>query len=79
MCIFVIVGVLDLLEVLTTLDLVKNGILNPSARISNLRAQGINILCEKIDHVNKFSRKINYGMFTIINRKDARLIYSKIN
>lgn len=63
----------------TTFDLVKNGILNPSARISNLRAKGVDILCHKIDHVNKFSRKINYGMFTILNRKDARLIYTKIN
>jgi hypothetical protein len=63
----------------TTLDLVKFGILNPSARISNLRAKGVNILCEKVNHVNKFSRKINYGLFILLNKKDARLIYTKIN
>jgi len=63
----------------TSLNLVMNGILNPTARITNLRAMGINIICNLIKHTNKFGRTIHYGEFSILNKKDARKIYTQIN
>ena len=45
----------------TSLKLVMQGILNPSARITNLRAMGVNIICSFIKHTNKFGRTIQYG------------------
>jgi hypothetical protein len=63
----------------TTMDFFKNGIMNPTARISDLRSLGVQIICDKVDHVNKFGRKINYGQFTILNTTESLEIYKKIN
>ena len=73
--------VLNLLltEKQTSLNLVMNGILNPTARITNLRAMGVNIFCEFISHTNKFGRSIRYGRFSVLNKKDSRKIYKEIN
>jgi hypothetical protein len=73
--------VLNLLltEKQTSLNLVMNGILNPTARITNLRAMGVNVLCEFISHTNKFGRAIRYGQFSVLNKKDSRKIYKEIN
>lgn len=63
----------------TSLNLVMNGILNPTARITNLRKMGVNIICDLIKQTNKFGRTIHYGEFSILNKKDARKIYTQIN
>ena len=63
----------------TSLDLIKNGVINPSSQICILRKLGVDILCTNLEKMNKFKRKINYGLFTILNKKEARLIYSRIN
>ena len=73
--------VLNLLltEKQTSLALISNGILNPGARIANLRAMGVNILCSYFSTVNKFGRAVKYGEFSILNKKDSRKIYTQIN
>lgn len=73
--------VLNLLltEKQTTLNFMLHGILNPGARIKNLREMGVNIVCEFINHTNKFGRSIRYGQFFITNKSDSRKIYKKIN
>jgi hypothetical protein len=63
----------------TSLNLVMNGILNPTARISSLRAKGVNIICRFINHTNKFGRSIRYGEFSVLNKKDSKRIYKEIN
>lgn len=73
--------VLNLLltEKQTSLALISNGILNPGARIANLRAMGVNILCSYFSTTNKFGRAVKYGEFSILNKKDSRKIYTQIN
>lgn len=63
----------------TSLNLISNGILNPGARIANLRAMGVNILCSYFSTVNKFGRAVKYGEFSVLNKKDSRKIYKEIN
>jgi hypothetical protein len=63
----------------TSLNLVMNGILNPTARITNLRKMGVNIICDFIKHTNKFGRTIKYGEFYVLNKREARKIYTEIN
>jgi len=63
----------------TTFDFKENGILNSNARIANLRAMGVNIFCDDIKHTNKFGRTNTYGLFSVLNKKDARKIYTQIN
>lgn len=54
-------------------------ILNPSARISNLRKLGCDIYCTYISKVNKFGRNIKYGIFELLNKEFAKELYDKIN
>lgn len=63
----------------TSMDLIHNGVINPSSMISILRRKGVNILCENINHNNKFGRKMNYGNFSILNLKESKEIYNRIN
>jgi hypothetical protein len=64
---------------MTSLDIIMNGVLNPTAKISQLRAKGVNILCNDVKHKNKFGRQMTYGRFTILNRREAAKIYNQIN
>lgn len=63
----------------TSLNLISNGILNPGARIANLRAMGVNIICNYYQTINKFGRLVKFGEFSILNKKDSRKIYTRIN
>jgi hypothetical protein len=56
------------------------GILNLSARISDLRLNyGLEIPCVEVETKNKFGRKISYGTWSLKDKEQARIIYSKIN
>jgi len=56
------------------------GILNLSARLSNLRLDyGLNIPCQEIETKNKFGRKISYGTWKLTDKDQGRIVYSKIN
>lgn len=63
----------------TSFDIIGQGILNPTAKISWLRSKGVVILCNHIKTVNKFGRHCKYGRFTILNRGEAKKIYNAIN
>lgn len=58
----------------------QTGILNLTARISNLRNKhGIIIICDKVETTNKHGRNISYGKWRLFDKKSAKLLYSKIN
>jgi len=58
----------------------QTGILNLSARISDLRLNyGLDIPCLEIETKNKFGRKISYGSWSLKDKEQGRIIYSKIN
>lgn len=58
----------------------ETGIVNLGARISNLRLDyGLDIPCTEIETKNKFGRKISYGSWSLIDKEQGRIIYSKIN
>lgn len=63
--------------------LISTGVLNPTARIADLRIRhGLNIPCERVSVRNKFSRKISYGMWSIKGQEDiekAKGVYNEIN
>ena len=63
----------------STSDFKDKNILNPTARITNLRAMGVNIFCDDIQDTNKFGRTITFGLFSILNKREAIKIYNKIN
>ena len=59
------------------------GILNVTARIADLRIRyGVNVVCDKVNTKNKFSRPISYGIWSIrsaVDLEKAREVYSQIN
>lgn len=63
--------------------LISTGVLNPTARIADLRIRyGLNISCERISVLNKFSRRISYGKWSIkgeLEIERAKVIYNKVN
>lgn len=63
--------------------LISTGVLNPTARIADLRIRyGLNIHCERVSVLNKFSRSVSYGTWSIKEQADkdsARLVYNQIN
>lgn len=63
--------------------LISTGVLNPTARIADLRIRhGLNIQCERASVRNKFSRKISYGLWSIQGEDDiekAKGVYNQIN
>ena len=63
----------------TSLDIIQHGVINPTSKISQLRNEGVDIVCNNVQHVNKFGRKIKYGKFAIVNLADAVIIYNHIN
>lgn len=62
--------------------LISTGVLNPTARIADLRIRhGLNITCERTSVRNKFSRKISYGLWSIKGEDDiekAHGVYNQI-
>lgn len=63
--------------------LISTGVLNPTARIADLRIRyGLNISCERITVLNKFLRKISYGTWSIKGDEEiekAKGVYNQIN
>lgn len=58
----------------------ETGIINLSARISNLRLDyGLQIPCKEVEVKNKFGRKIRYGTWNLQNKDLGRIVYSQIN
>lgn len=58
----------------------ETGILNLSARISNLRLDyNLDIPCTEVEVKNKFGRKIKYGTWKLTDKQQGRVIYSIIN
>jgi chemotaxis receptor (MCP) glutamine deamidase CheD len=64
---------------MTTRDFVQIGIMNPTSVMTSLRRVGVTILCDNQNHTNKFGRKITYGKFNVLNRREAKHIYKKVN
>ena len=63
----------------TSLEIIQNGVLNPTSKISQLRAKGVQILCDNMNVRNKFGRKISYGVFSILNKEESKEVYNQIN
>ena len=63
----------------TSLEIIQNGVLSPTSKISQLRVKGVNVLCDNINVRNKFGRKINYGVFSILNKEESIEVYNQIN
>jgi len=63
--------------------LLSTGVLNPTARIADLRIRhGLIIHCEKVSVLNKFNRVVTYGKWSIQgddNREKAKAVYNQIN
>jgi len=59
--------------------LFDTGILNLTARISDLRGLNLDINCVKIKTTNKFERKIEYGKWLLADKKKGLQIYNEIN
>jgi len=61
----------------------STGVLNPTARIADLRIRyGVNVTCEKINTKNKFLRPISYGSWSIkgeLETTKAKNVYESIN
>ena len=66
-------------KVTTRLLMSDLGMLNPTARISQLRAKGLNIKCKDIEFKNKFGRKRTYGEFSLSNTKKGFRVYKQLN
>lgn len=61
-----------------TLDIVKMGVCNPTSVITRLRQSGVDILCESVQHKNKFGRKMSYGKFRLASKSKAKTIYNQL-
>ena len=49
--------------------IVELGIVNPSARVAELRAAGVNIITTRAEGRNRFNEPCNYAVYTI--KKDG--------
>ena len=55
------------------------GILNLSARISDLRNEHLlDIPCKKMETINKFGRNISYGSWSLTNKEKGLKVYNKL-
>lgn len=59
--------------------LINTGILNVTARISDIRKHGINVKCEMIKTKNKHNRSISFGKWSIDKNISVVDVYNKIN
>lgn len=58
--------------------LIQSGILNPTARIADLRNLGVIIDCDNIKVKNKFNRSVTYGAWSISNKKKSEELYREM-
>ena len=58
--------------------LLQSGILNPTARIANLRRKGVVVGCENIKVKNKFDRTVAFGSWSLTNKEEAKDIYREL-
>jgi hypothetical protein len=64
----------------TTHYLVSNFVaMNPQNCIMELRRKGLHIKCDMLEKVNRFDRKISYGIYYLIDFSDGIKMYNKIN
>lgn len=64
----------------TTRDIQRDCyVLNVTAKISELRKLGVQILCDEVKAKNKFGREITFGTFKILNLADSKNIYKTKN
>lgn len=55
------------------------GVLNLPDNIMKLRREhGLTIDLKMIEVTNKFERKVSYGQYTLLNKKEAAAIYKKM-
>lgn len=54
------------------------GILNLTARISDLRDLGLKIKCIDREVTNKFGRKTKYGLWRLEDKEKAKELYHKL-
>lgn len=60
----------------TTRDIQRDCyVLNVTAKISELRKLGVQIICDEIKGKNKFGREITFGSFKILNLAESTKIY----
>jgi hypothetical protein len=64
----------------TTRDIQRDCyVLNVTAKISELRKIGVQIVCDELKAKNKFGREITFGTFKILNLADSKNIYKHKN
>jgi len=56
----------------------ETGIINLTARISDLRNLFIDVRCDKKQTTNKFGRKVFYGSWYLDDKEKAERIYNKL-
>lgn len=54
-------------------------ILNVTSYLTHLRRDGVNIVCDYVKTKNRFGRPVKYGKFSILNRRESRQIFEKLN
>lgn len=59
--------------------LINTGILNVTARISDIRRYGVVVECKMIEVLNKHKRKVKFGQWSVVDNKKNREVYNKIN
>jgi len=58
--------------------MLSSGILNLTARITNLRNKGVKIISNKIKSVNKYGREITFCQWSLENKKEAFIEYMEL-
>lgn len=66
---------------ISRLELLRDtGMLNPTARIADLRNKhNLDVSCNSINVANKFGRKVKYGEWYVSDKEKAINLYLKIN
>ena len=62
----------------TKLLFLEANILNPTARISNLRKKGLEIKCIDKKFTNKFGREGKYGLYRLIHKDKGIELYKQL-
>jgi hypothetical protein len=64
----------------TTRDIQRDCyVLNVTAKISEVRKLGVQVLCDERKAKNKFGREITFGSFKILNLAESKKIYIQKN
>lgn len=57
----------------------NSGIINLTARISDLRnVYFLDVPCKKVETKNKFGRTVHYGSWSLSDKNQAKVIYNKL-